>query len=172
MERLRDRAEHIMASGASPPGFASMAIDGDHNWGGGLVSNPPQHVMDSESREDMLVLQIDLLSARGKLPQKLDEVAEQDKDIRHSSRTGSGTGNARVRQGLRGPLFTFLNRLPEEPRGSGGTASAPKNAKMIDVVHLIYRPAKPATVAAMTRKGGTALPRKGSDQWLGRKTAL
>ncbi|HWA80528.1 MAG TPA: patatin-like phospholipase family protein [Acetobacteraceae bacterium] len=136
--------EHIMASGALPPGLASVAIDGAHYWDGGLVSNTPlQYVMDFEPREDMLVFQIDLYPARGKLPENLDEVAERAKDIRYSSRTRSGTDNARVRQELRGRLFTFLDRLPQELREDPVAEQLRALAcpKMVDIVHLIYRPA-------------------------------
>jgi len=35
------RPEHIMASGALPPGFPPVEIDGEHYWDGGLFSNTP-----------------------------------------------------------------------------------------------------------------------------------
>ena len=35
------RPEHILASGALPPGFPAVEIDGEHYWDGGLVSNTP-----------------------------------------------------------------------------------------------------------------------------------
>ena len=35
------RPEHVMASGALPPGFPSIEIEGEHYWDGGLVSNTP-----------------------------------------------------------------------------------------------------------------------------------
>jgi NTE family protein len=81
--RQRIEPEHIMASGALPPGLAIVSINGRHYWDGGLVSNTPlQYVMDFEPRKDMLIFQIDLFSANGKLPENLDEVAEREKDIR------------------------------------------------------------------------------------------
>jgi predicted acylesterase/phospholipase RssA len=36
------RPEHVMASGALPPGFPAIEIEGEHYWDGGLVSNTPQ----------------------------------------------------------------------------------------------------------------------------------
>src|ERR1019366_2202711 len=33
--------EHIMASGALPPGFPSIVIDGEHYWDGGIASTKP-----------------------------------------------------------------------------------------------------------------------------------
>ena len=35
------RPEHVMASGALPPGFPAVEIEGEHYWDGGLVSNTP-----------------------------------------------------------------------------------------------------------------------------------
>ena len=35
------KPEHVMASGALPPGFPAVEIEGEHYWDGGLVSNTP-----------------------------------------------------------------------------------------------------------------------------------
>ena len=40
-EEITIRPEHVMASGALPPGFPPIEIDGEHCWDGGLVSNTP-----------------------------------------------------------------------------------------------------------------------------------
>jgi len=49
------RPEHVMASGALPPGFPAVEIDGEYYWDGGLVSNTPlQWVLESGPREDTL----------------------------------------------------------------------------------------------------------------------
>jgi NTE family protein len=41
------RPEHVLASGALPPGFPSVEINGEHYWDGGLVSNTPlQYVIE------------------------------------------------------------------------------------------------------------------------------
>ena len=43
--------EHVMASGALPPGFPAIEIDGEQYWDGGLVSNTPlQWVIESNPR--------------------------------------------------------------------------------------------------------------------------
>ena len=42
--------EHIMASGALPPGFPSIDIEGEHYWDGGIASNTPlDYVLDEET---------------------------------------------------------------------------------------------------------------------------
>ena len=64
--------EHIMASGALPPGFPAVEIEGEHYWDGGLVSNTPlQWVGDSHPRRDTLAFQVDLWSASGELPRTI-----------------------------------------------------------------------------------------------------
>src|ERR1700716_4098564 len=42
--------EHIMASGALPPGFPSVEIEGEHFWDGGIATNTPlDYVLDAEA---------------------------------------------------------------------------------------------------------------------------
>ena len=140
------KPEHVMASGALPPGLAVVSIDGAHYWDGGLVSNTPlQYVMDDEPRNHMRVFQIDLFPARGKLPENLDEVAEREKDIRYSSRTRAGTDRARKEQQLRNDLHSVLNRLPTDLREAAAVKRLLEFAcpKTVDIVHLIYRPPTP-----------------------------
>ena len=82
------RPEHVMASGALPPGFPAIKIDGECYWDGGLVSNTPlRYIMESVPRRSTLAFQVDLFSSRGSLPENLDAVSEREKDIRYSSRT-------------------------------------------------------------------------------------
>src|SRR5579872_4082400 len=60
------RPEHIMASGALPPGFPPIEIDGEYYWDGGLVSNTPLHwVTEAGPPRNTLAFQIDLWSAGG-----------------------------------------------------------------------------------------------------------
>ena len=70
----RIRPEHIMASGALPPAFAAVEVDGEYSWDGGLVSNTPlRWVVDKYPQRDTLVFQVDLWSARGELPAQHDQ---------------------------------------------------------------------------------------------------
>jgi NTE family protein len=39
--KMRLGPEHVMASGALPPGFPAVKIDGHYYWDGGIVSNSP-----------------------------------------------------------------------------------------------------------------------------------
>jgi NTE family protein len=111
--KTKIRVEHVMASGALPPAFAPVEIDGEHYWDGGLVSNTPlDHVLSQTPHRDSLVFQIDLWRAQGVLPKNLMEVLERQKDIQYSSRTRYGTDVVRRRQDLRTTLYTLLKEIP------------------------------------------------------------
>ncbi len=106
--------DHIMASGALPPGFPPVEIDGEFYWDGGLVSNTPlQYVLDEMPRPDMVIFQVDVFSARGPMPQNLSDVTERDKDIRYSSRTRLNTDAFRNGQILRRAAHRLVAKLPE-----------------------------------------------------------
>ncbi len=138
--------DHVMASGALPPGFAAVTIGGRDYWDGGLVSNTPlQYVLAEKPRLHSVIFQVDLFPARGKRPETLDEVAERDKDIRFSSRTRTGTNDAGEKQHMRGAVMRFLNKLPPELRNDPVAAELREYAcaAEIDVVQLIYHPKVP-----------------------------
>jgi NTE family protein len=134
--------EHFMASGALPPGFPAVAVDGEFYWDGGLVSNTPLlHVLESEPRRDTLVFQVDLWSARGQLPTTLAEVAERQKDIQYSSRTRLVTDAMHAQQVQRRRLSELLALLPEALRNEPAARRAAELAcdRRCNVIQLIYR---------------------------------
>jgi NTE family protein len=136
------RAEHIMASGALPPAFPAVEIDGEFYWDGGLVSNTPlDWVLSARSGLDTLILQVDLWSARGALPRDLTEVSVRMKEIQYSSRTRAATDEFRRVQALRATFNELLAQLPLE---LAATPQAQKLAEASDpavynIVQLIYR---------------------------------
>jgi NTE family protein len=133
---------HIMASGALPPGFPPIEIEGEHYWDGGLVSNTPlQWVVESQPRLDTLAFQVDLWSARGELPRSLAEVSTRQKEIQYSSRTRANTDSFRRVQRLRRATADLLDQLPEG-LGRSPQAALLRNVadrKVYNIVHLIYR---------------------------------
>ena len=136
------RAEHVMASGALPPGFPAIEIEGEHYWDGGLISNTPlQWVVDSRPRQDTLAIQVDLWSARGEFPSNLAEVSTRQKEIQYSSRTRAGTNQFKEMQQMRHALARLLQKLPDELHDSD-EAKLLKSAadqKVYNIVQLIYR---------------------------------
>jgi NTE family protein len=137
------RPEHVMASGALPPGFPAVEIEGEHYWDGGLVSNTPlQWVVDSEPRRDTLAFQVDLWNARGEFPRSMLDVMTREKEIRYSSRTRAGTDQFKHVQRLRRAAAFLLDQLPDHLRNSSEAEllSAAADSKVYNVVQLIYRP--------------------------------
>lgn len=134
-------ARHILASGALPPGFAAVEIDGRHYWDGGLVSNTPlQHILD-HSRGDTLVFQVDLFPAQGQLPRDLSDVVSREKDIRFSSRTRAVTDQYIRQRRQDRAICALIAKLPPELRQSPEVEALANSIDMggVSVVHLIYR---------------------------------
>jgi NTE family protein len=134
--------EHIMASGALPPGFPSIVIDGEHFWDGGIATNTPlDFVLDTEIARDLLIFQVDLFSARGPLPESLLEAAEREKDIRFSSRTRMNTDKNRQIHNARKALRELIGKLPDYLKNDPSVELLREAAKesTVTVVHLIYR---------------------------------
>ena len=145
-DHTKIRAEHIMASGALPPGFPSVEIDGEHYWDGGLVSNTPlQHVLEYEPRISRLTFQVDLFQAYGLMPTTLDEVTEREKDIRFSSRTRTATETFEAMHNLRSHAHDLWEKLPPEMRALPEAQFLEPLACIteMDIVQLIYRPFEP-----------------------------
>jgi len=137
------RAEHFMASGALPPGFPAIEIDGEHYWDGGLVSNTPLSlVLEAMPRRNTLAFQVDLWSARGALPDNVYDVEERRKDITYSSRTRAVTDVMARTQRFRHLLRELLEHVPANVRRSNRwcrEALELASAHQYNVVHLIYQ---------------------------------
>lgn len=140
------RPEHIMASGALPPGFPPVEIDGEHYWDGGLVSNTPlQYVLDYIPRRSRLTFQVDVFQAYGAPPTNLAEAAEREKDIRYSSRTRINTELFQEKHNARHAINELFKILPKEIADSeqGKRLYALGCVTEMDIVQLIYRPMEP-----------------------------
>lgn len=140
--KQRLRAEHFMASGALPPGFPAVEIDGEYYWDGGMVSNTPlSRVLSSEPRRDTLTFQVDLWSAKGRLPYDLMEVASRQKEIQYSSRTRAITTHMLQMQKMRQALQQLIEKLPADAREEPDVKALADLAchRAHNIVHLIYQ---------------------------------
>lgn len=138
-------AEHIMASGALPPGFPPVRVGERWYWDGGIVSNTPlAHVLstlDTGPERPLTLFQVDLFNARGALPQTLVDAAEREKDIRFSSRTRMVSDHLRERHQLRRRLRELAALLPPTRRGSKAVRRLLTEVAdpPITLVHVIHR---------------------------------
>lgn len=141
--KTRLEPKHFMASGALPPAFPAVEIDGDYYWDGGLVSNTPlSYILDSRPLEDTLTFQVDLWRAHGQNPTNMSEVSDRVKEIRYSSRTRLITEEMRHHQYLRHMLAHILDKIPAEQRASDPYCQVAEDlacSKRYNVIHLIYR---------------------------------
>jgi len=89
----RDEAvgiDHVMASGALPPAFPAVVIDGEPYWDGGIYSNTPiEVVMDDKPRRDSVIFAAQLWQQEDAEPQTIRHVMARLKDIQYSSRAAS-----------------------------------------------------------------------------------
>lgn len=143
--------EHIMASGALPPGFPPVEIDGAWFWDGGLMSNTPlARVVETRADHQPLVIwQVDLFSARGPVPHSVWTVEAREKDIRYSSRTRAITDRTRQMHDLACALHAHADALPEALKAHPAVApllDSPARGPLT-LIHLIYR-AKPYETGA------------------------
>lgn len=132
-----------MASGALPPGFPPVMIDGEPYWDGGIVSNTPlEYVLDGATgTTPLLVFQVDLFSARGMMPRTLAEATQRAQDIRFSSRTRMNTDLQTRLDRLEAAAARLAARLPAEFSGDPDLATLTANACNfpITILHLINR---------------------------------
>ncbi len=135
--------EHVLASGALPPGLPPVRIGEDYFWDGGIVSNTPlQYVLDEPPpAPEMCIFQVDLFSARGALPRNLLDAVEREKEIRYSSRTRLNTDMVAKRHELRCALKRLLRKLPAELSDDPDAVrlASAGDEPAVTIVHLIYR---------------------------------
>lgn len=82
--------KHVLASGALPPAFPAVRIDGELYWDGGILSNTPAEVVfEDYPRRDSLVFAVHMWNPTGPEPQTMWEVLHRQKDIQYSSRVAS-----------------------------------------------------------------------------------
>jgi NTE family protein len=120
---LTINADHVRASGALPPGFPPVRIDGDLYWDGGLYSNTPlETVLDESKQVDTLCFMVDLWSADGEEPKTLDEVQTRQKDVTFASRSRRHLDDYVATHQMRQKLRELYAALPADQRTPAQTA--------------------------------------------------
>ena len=116
---LTIHADHIRASGALPPGFPPVRIDGDLYWDGGLYSNTPlETVLDDSQQVDTLCFMVDLWSADGEEPATLDQVQTRQKDVTFASRSKRHLADYVATHSMRHKLRELYQALPQKDQSA------------------------------------------------------
>ncbi|MGY3534511.1 patatin-like phospholipase family protein [Bradyrhizobium sp. USDA 4452] len=132
---------HFMASGALPPAFPAVDIEGEHYWDGGVAWNTPLSRVLSGEPGETLTFQVDLWSAQGRVPHDMMEVSSRQKDIQYSSRTRAITNQALRMQEMRRALQRTIEKLPESAKRDPEMQAIADLARHSshNIIHLIYQ---------------------------------
>jgi NTE family protein len=105
--------DHIMASGALPPAFAAVRIDGEPYWDGGIYSNTPiEAVLDDKPRRDSLIFAVNVWHQTGPEPESILQVMSRQKDIQYASRADSHILRQKQLHRLRHVIRELTRQLP------------------------------------------------------------
>ncbi len=110
-------AGHVMASGALPPAFPAIRIEGEYYWDGGIYSNTPiEVVLDDVPRRNSLIFSVNVWQPSGEHPTTIQQVMARHKDIQFASRGKSHVARQAQLHRLRHVVRELANRLPAEMR--------------------------------------------------------
>jgi NTE family protein len=116
-ERLR--LDHVLASGALPPAFPAVRIDGDPYWDGGIYSNTPiEAVLDDHPRRDSVIFTVQMWNPEGPEPETVWQVLGRQKDIQYASRASSHILRQKQIHRLRHVIRELAKHVPEKARAS------------------------------------------------------
>ena len=112
-EKEKLDVRHIMASGALPPAFPAVRIDGEIYWDGGILSNTPTEVVfDDYPREDSLIFAVHMWNPIGPEPVTMADVMHRLKDVQYSSRIASHIERQKQMHKLRHIIEELSELLP------------------------------------------------------------
>ncbi len=108
-------ADHVMASGALPPAFGAIRIDGEPYWDGGIYSNTPiEAVLDDKPRRDSVIFAVNVWHQTGPEPESIWQVMSRQKDIQFASRADSHIARQKQIHRLRHVIRELVRQMPDE----------------------------------------------------------
>ena len=111
--------DHILASGALPPAFPAVSIDGEAYWDGGILSNTPLDiVMDDAPRRSSVIFAAQLWRKEGAVPLSVQEAMGRHKDIQYASRAETHTAHQQQLHELRHVISQLGDLLPARSRNA------------------------------------------------------
>jgi NTE family protein len=112
-------ARHVMASGALPPAFPAVRIDGELYWDGGILSNTPvEAVFDDKPRRSGVVFAVHMWAPNGPEPDSIWSVLSRQKDLQYSSRAITHIARQKQIHKLRHIIAELAGKLPPEVRAT------------------------------------------------------
>lgn len=115
--KMEINVEHIMASGALPPGFPAVKVDDQFYWDGGVHSNTQLNLLLGQKEPiDYLCFMVHLFDSYGTRPTNMDEIIKRQKDITYSSHHRQSIQIYKAVHNLRHAISTLGNHLSEQVR--------------------------------------------------------
>jgi NTE family protein len=110
---------HILASGALPPAFPAVRVDGELYWDGGILSNTPTEVIfDDNPRRNSLIFAVHMWNPVGPEPETIQEVMHRQKDVQYSSRVAGHIARQQQTHRLRHVIKELVAYIPDAQRDS------------------------------------------------------
>lgn len=139
-------ARHIMASGALPPGFAPVEIDGEFYWDGGIYSNTPLDVVldeqvNGQNKQNTLCFMIDLWDPTETLPTSIGDAMTRLKNTQYASRSTERLVDHRRQLDLRNVIKQLGEKLPLTARNNAEVRALLVQGEVgsVNVVRLVMK---------------------------------
>lgn len=134
---------HVMASGALPPAFPAVRINGELFWDGGILSNTPvEAVFDDNPRRSGLIFAVHIWNPSGPEPDGIARVLARLKDLQYASRATTHIARQKQIHRLRHVIAELVAKLSPEERDSemGRMLAAHGCLTRMHVVRLLAPP--------------------------------
>ena len=106
---------HVMGSGAIPPSFPAVRIDGESYWDGGIYSNTPvEAVFEEDPRVSSVIFAVQIWHARAPEPESIAQAFMREKDILFGSRSRNHIARQAQIHRMRHAVRELVNMLPAE----------------------------------------------------------
>lgn len=136
--------DHIMASGALPPGFAGVEIDGELYWDGGCASNSPiDPVLDAYPNDNMTIFMPTLFNPIGPAPKTMTEVMVRSKQIQYAMRSRRHIENVLAKHKLQRLLAQAVEKAAQNKDADVQelleAAQDESRNNQLHIVHVMYQ---------------------------------
>ncbi|PJD96028.1 MAG: hypothetical protein CK426_06215 [Legionella sp.] len=141
-EKEKIGPEHIMASGALPPSFPAIEINGKYYWDGGISNNSPLcYVLSHREKTHILCFMVNLFNSYGLNPQSLDDVLQRKKDIEFSSKFHQTLSLYQEIQELKNSIHLLSQHIPpsKKEKPELKLCLARGRQSTISLVHFLYQ---------------------------------